>query len=314
MGIDVLGKGMDVFSFWDKNMNESPLVVKMADHSWRKYVAATGSKYHKISEENIESYEALLDSDSQSTLINFRLNFQDLEPHWSWVHYTDCLRLALLEKFGGIWVDGTVCAMPELHKRLPSWKGLLLPSHVGSTNMEMESWFILCRTPDPMLQNWSHRFMDYCKDLQLRSQILGSPKRFSIDLLLREATKYHPALTKIWFSKMVKSYFRVAPYFAIYYMFSVVLRESELGRAYQYHLPFDSAGWTIFNRSEWLDPIPDNLENRILDLPFIKLCYKSNRGVTDVDSIPEGCMLDDIFSQIDADWRKVMREQYGPHT
>ena len=55
--------------------------------------------------------------DSQSTLINFRLNFQDLEPHWSWVHYTDCLRLALLEKFGGIWADGTVCAMPELAQK-----------------------------------------------------------------------------------------------------------------------------------------------------------------------------------------------------
>ena len=69
--------------------------------------------------------------------------------------------------------------------------------------------------------------MDYCKDLQLRSQILWNPKRFSIDFLLREATKFHPALTRIWFTKLVKSYFRVAPYFAIYYMFSLVLRESE---------------------------------------------------------------------------------------
>ena len=55
----ILGEGKDVFSFWDKNINESPLVVKMADYSWRKYASETGSKFHKITEQNMQSVRGL---------------------------------------------------------------------------------------------------------------------------------------------------------------------------------------------------------------------------------------------------------------
>ena len=66
----------------------------------------------------------------------------------------------------------------------------------------------------------------------------------------------------------------------------------------------------MFNRSDWLGPIPEKLENRILKLPIIKLCYKSNRGVTTIDSVPEGSMLDEIFSRIEPEWKSVMIKAY----
>ena len=228
MSIEILGEGKDVFSFWDKNINDSPLVVKMADYSWRKYASETGSKFHKITEQNMQAYEALLDDEAQRTLMKFRGNFQDYEPHWSWMRYSECLRLALLAKFGGIWADGTVCVMPGFRDWLPVYKGLLLPPHAGTSNMEMESWFILCRNADDsLLQEWNYEFLRYCADLGLRSQILGKPRWYTMDYFLRELTRFHPALTRIWFSKLVKSIFRIAPYFAMYYFFSMLIRKKK---------------------------------------------------------------------------------------
>jgi len=304
----------NIFTFWDSQLDKSPLVVQMSAYSWEKVTDGTAWKVHYINETNVDAYEEQVSPENKAMLQEFRSRFKAHQPHWSWTHYTDCLRLALLSEFGGIWADGTVCTSVAPEKWIPHFDSLLLPRG-GNLVHEMNSWFITSPSRDKLLQTWCREFLDYCKDGKLRSQILHSPNKLSADFWLKKFSRLHPGLNKFWFSPLVKSVFRIAPYFAIYYMFSKVRRYPELRvPIWQCHLPLDVEAWKIFNDADWLNESPKGLKKRLLTMPIIKLCYKSNRGVTDVDSIPEGCMLDDIFRQIDSDWRKVMRERYGPHT
>lgn len=302
----ILGK-KNIFTFWNDPIEHAPLVVKMAMFSWSKIAGAEGFTLHLINESNVGLYEDLLPQEESRILRDFRKRFKPLEPHWSWTHYTDCLRLALIDEFGGVWADGTVLATKPLRLWLPRFDGLLLPRG-GRLAHEMNSWFIVCMGKDELLTSWKRFFLRYCNNPKLRSQILSSTSKFSVDFWLKRLGNLHPFMTRIWFHPIVEKGWKIAPYFAIYYSFSLVLSKGPFRPLHECHLPLDIEAWLIFNKAGWLAPTPLILENRILNLPIIKLCYKEHRGVSDIASVPVGSMLDEIFSSVDTNWRSALPE------
>ena len=89
------------FSYWDQGMDTAPPLVKRCIETHRKYL---GEKY------------ILLDNSTISDWVDIPIEIKQKRSQMSTTHFSDILRLLLLEKYGGTWIDATVylTGKPEL--------------------------------------------------------------------------------------------------------------------------------------------------------------------------------------------------------
>jgi hypothetical protein len=89
-----------IWIFWMQGFENAPFVVKICLESWQKY--NSNWKVVKLDQENVHEYIS---------------DFELYRPDRSVAAMSDVLRINLLNKFGGVWVDATLfCTKP-----LDSW-------------------------------------------------------------------------------------------------------------------------------------------------------------------------------------------------
>ncbi len=94
-----------VFSYWHAGINSCPPIVRACIESHKKYF---GTRY------------IFLDSDNIAEWVEVPEIINKARSNMSETHFSDVLRLLLLERHGGVWVDSTVLftGKPNLHPAL----------------------------------------------------------------------------------------------------------------------------------------------------------------------------------------------------
>lgn len=162
-----------IFTYWHSNM--SPTVRKCIN-SWRKHLP--NYKIHVITKRNITSYlpfdvYSLRHSDQQQRISDF-------------------IRLYLLEKHGGIWMDASVYLQDSLdwvhgHQSKYDYECIIYQLEKnGKPNVE--SWFLACVPGSKFIKDWKESFYEI--NLYPTVQDYIDEKEKTTDLSCVEDTHY----------------------------------------------------------------------------------------------------------------------------
>lgn len=134
---------------------------------------------------------------------------------------SDLLRLDLLSKHGGVWVDATCfCVQP-----LDSW----LPANLDSgffafsrphPQRVISSWFLAAEPQNILVSRLLQFMLDYWGSHPFRLE----RQRLSSRALAR-FLRLTPHTRAWWFSRVIKDWLAVSPYYAIHFAFEKLARE-----------------------------------------------------------------------------------------
>jgi hypothetical protein len=99
---------------------------------------------------------------------------------------SDLVRLSVLSKYGGIWLDASIICYESLEWARTETKPLVysIPELSTDTDPLIESWFIVCKPGDPFVTRWNKEFRrtdeyenidDYVKDVNVSMKGIDFP-------------------------------------------------------------------------------------------------------------------------------------------
>ena len=277
---------MQVFTFWNSDIDNAPLVVQMGIESWQRACRNEGHTFHLLNETNCEDFESQLPDKVKIQLQTIRSYIHDKKSFHCWRTYSDALRLALLYHFGGVWADPTtICMKPisEWNKTAPH--GIKFPRYEGRA-FTLETWLIVAERNNEILNCWLVHLLEYFT-LTPHLACLSGANNGLFAKLVRRIARTHPAFSSIWFSFFSRRIWRNTDYFIIYFSFEHIFRKRfPLIPAHYLHLPLDGGAYRILISSTWSEFKNHWAKDRILDLPVIKLSWKRDQHATDLSDLP----------------------------
>lgn len=195
-----------IWSFWD---GEMPDLVKRCIQSWQHY--------------NPSYLVIVLDKNSLSKYLNVDIGSLKFANHSPWAkssaaRFSDYVRLNLLARYGGIWMDATIICHKPLdwiysHPR-DELVGFYFDKFSASYPL-VESWFLACKKGSLFMKNWCDEFMsvntyesidDYIESIKnLDIDISGIPPRIQnylcVYISCQKILQENPSKYKIYLEK-----------------------------------------------------------------------------------------------------------------
>jgi len=198
-----------IWTLWFQGEAAAPEIVTRCINTWRE--KNPDFKLVFLSEDNIFYY---IDRSEFNCM-----KFDDL----AYPPRSDLLRLYLLSRFGGVWVDPTsICVLP-----LSSWLNLDGAKFFAFENpghdRPIANWFMASKKGGYIAVEFYKAFKSYWSGKELYSLVNDG------SWLNRYGS--HPALQWIWFSLLVRL-FRVYPYFINHYHFERLLKKDMVFSSY----------------------------------------------------------------------------------
>jgi mannosyltransferase OCH1-like enzyme len=136
-----------IWMYWHQGWSEAPELCKVCSHTW---------KYH-----NPEWKIRKLDSKVINIYIpELEKNHPGIEDKVCKAHYSDVIRLYLLIKYGGVWVDASLFCNDKLDNWLP---GSTFMFSSPRENKLISNWFISSPRNSYILKAFFNRCMKYLK-------------------------------------------------------------------------------------------------------------------------------------------------------
>lgn len=124
-----------IWAYWDSD--EIPEIVKLSIQSWKK--TSPQYKINFMNQKNIES------------IISLPENWKTLPPY----RQSDIIRLRLLEKYGGVWIDASTILLEDLDKFISKDNLTLFITPSSSLeNPVFENWFISAPQNNKVIKLW----------------------------------------------------------------------------------------------------------------------------------------------------------------
>lgn len=209
-----------IWSVWFQGVSSAPMVPKACFDSWHS--------------QNPEWDMRILDTPGILRLM------PDLAPllrrtDMTWTGKSNLVRLNLLDRFGGVWVDATCyCTLP-----LEAW----LPKHMDAgffafqrtDRLMLSTWFLAAYPGNRMVRTWLEKLNGYWSSTFTRSQESG-PGRVTCGSTpfadrLEALRIRHNLPTSLWFSYPVRKLLKIYPYSSTHYMFERIYRRDAGFRA-----------------------------------------------------------------------------------
>jgi hypothetical protein len=196
-----------IWFLWLQGLAGAPLVVRKCYHSWVKH--------------NPDWQIIFLDKDHITDHIDLR---QDDKTQQA---FSDILRINLLAKYGGVWVDATCYCNQSLDQWLPGYMGIgFFAFDRPGPDRKISSWFIAAKTDNYLIRSYKDRVNAYWNE-NPRLTFFESSKWFFLKKYLQRMGP------QIWFSHIVLKVLRVYPYFWFHYLFeNIYLKDSEFRQAW----------------------------------------------------------------------------------
>lgn len=245
-----------IWMYWAQGLDNAPEVVKLCAESWKSL--------------NPDYDFRILDS---STIDSY-IDLDQSVPNWRQLSVqqgSDLLRLALLERHGGVWVDATLFCLKPLNQWLdcnhPA--GVYLVDVPESTDKYFDTFFIASSPGGTFVSKWLALFRHY---------LLVIPEPMSHQLtkrLLKKIPLLRPKIGRILFtSKLFRQRFG-APYFIVHYLGtrSLVTSPKSLLVWLRRQKTMPGKFSALLRAQDAKAQLVDDLENG--RYPFIKLTHKA---------------------------------------
>ena len=196
-----------IWIFWFQGWSSAPTLIKNCKESWVI--------------NNPEWEVKILDSNSLKEYSDLSFDSNKFE-FLSTAHKSDLIRLELLEKYGGVWVDASLfCLIP-----LDSWifnnlnSGLFF-FECGSRSAIITNWFIASRR--------NHKTLKLLKKELIRFWLNNNFGRITNKkkLLIKVFTpilNFNKFTTRFWFNPLVTKILRIYPYQIFFFIFERIIR------------------------------------------------------------------------------------------
>lgn len=194
-----------IWFLWIQGFDEMPRIVKKCYYSWLDY-----NKEWEVIFLNKENIGSFLDLDEKLSFLKGSMTPQA---------YSDILRINLLSKYGGVWVDATCFCCKPLDEWIYEYlkTGFFAFQNPGRDRM-IASWFLVSKGNNyisvrlcmAVNQYWSQN-----KKIKLVNKTVFS----------KVYNKIAGTGISIWFSFLFTKVFKVHPYFWFHYLFAKVYNE-----------------------------------------------------------------------------------------
>jgi hypothetical protein len=123
-----------IWSYWDNN---PPEFIQKCKQNWAKF--APNYKIIQLNKNNVEKY-----------IKNMPYNWQNLKSY----RQADILRLKLLEKYGGVWMDASIILLDNPDNFLGGDITLFTTPSTNTDNPIYENWFIASKKGNILITKW----------------------------------------------------------------------------------------------------------------------------------------------------------------
>lgn len=123
-----------IWSFWDNS--ELPKFIKECQKNWEKY--APNYQINLLNKNNLTEY------------VDMPQNWENLPPY----RISDVLRLKLLEKYGGIWMDASILLLNNPDNFVEKDITLFTTPSTTNENPIYENWFIASTKGNEIIKKW----------------------------------------------------------------------------------------------------------------------------------------------------------------
>ena len=130
-----------IFLYWHQGWDNAPELVQRCAESWVHHHQNSGWEVHLLHRGNIEGWLAEGDQEDVKALYRFETRLNRGEKVGGLAHFADLLRLALLDRHGGIWTDATTLCFQNVDDWLPNPLTLGMPRSLAQSR-RTETWFI----------------------------------------------------------------------------------------------------------------------------------------------------------------------------
>jgi hypothetical protein len=182
-----------IWSFWDSE--EIPSIIKKCTDTW--YAKNPNYEIRILNMNNIHKY-----------LHNYEIySIKNWEYNDSPQRLSDLVRLHVLSKYGGIWLDASIVCYENFDWIYEEKSDCLLYSIPElSTVPLLESWFIACTPNNPYVNDWKDEFMsvekfngidEYVKDCNIDMTGINFPDYLLVYVCARKVYLKDPSRIKI---------------------------------------------------------------------------------------------------------------------
>jgi len=261
-----------IWFLWLQGLDDAPLVVRKCYESWIKH--------------NLDWELMLLDEQSIGEYI------PELPAGITKQALSDILRINLLAKHGGVWVDATCFCMKPLDEWLYDnmQSGFFAFDRPGPDRM-LSSWFIACNKYNYIATTYQNMVNLYWQENPDLTFIENSGWKF----LNKKLQKLN---TQVWFSAFVTNVLKVYPYFWFHYLFAnIYLRLKEFRDLWDITPKISADIPHRIQMTGLLTPmsaeVKQEIDNRIA--PLYKLTWRY-----DIEAAHKpGTVLDYLFNRLD---------------
>jgi len=262
-----------IWVLWLQGFENAPKIVKKCVDTWER--ANESWKVVKLDEERLEEY-----IDIEKIL---KVNGKNIEKS----DISNAIRIKLLSKYGGVWVDSTcICQRPLdtwLHEYTSS--GFFAFSE-PTKDREIASWFLASEKNNYLTNALCKNYVTYFRENEFSRQNTDFG-RF-VRMKLEGALNISRKTPMIWFSYAVKNLMKVYPYFAFHYKFSETCRKNEKACSVWENTPKYSADDPLRPiRIGLTDTACSDLEEGVLNekVPMYKLTWRVKSEAVKEDTL-----------------------------
>ncbi|MGH8557892.1 MAG: capsular polysaccharide synthesis protein [Methylococcales bacterium] len=190
-----------IWIMWWQGFEKAPRIVQQCIRSWRKNNPDWELVF--LDQESVNNYLTL------DYITNLNENMMPLQA------LSDVIRINLLAKYGGVWVDATCFCCKPLNEWLDRYikSGFFAFSNPGPGRL-IASWFlaaengsyIICQLADSVNKYWSINVL--------------TPANKIVAKNINRIISYDYRVTPVWFSWFFFRYLKVYPYFWLHYKFN----------------------------------------------------------------------------------------------
>ena len=166
----------------------------------------------------------MIDIDNLNQYLNLNLN-QKSFSHLSIAHKSDLVRIELIYKYGGVWVDASLFCLIPLDKWIFNYLNQGVFFFKSSSNLTIiANWFIAANERHETINILRIKLQNYwMKNDFGELNILKKLIRKIISSFLNK----NKDLARLWLNPIIYKLFRVYPYQIFYFMFYEIIKKEE---------------------------------------------------------------------------------------
>ncbi len=273
-----------IWMLWHQGIDAAPLVVKNCYRSWV--------------DKNPEWKVVLLEASTLNDYFDVSTVVGEGRDDIPLAALSDIIRINLLARFGGVWVDATCfCSTP-----LDDWLPAMMPSgffaYTGHRkDTIMSSWFLAARKENYLVEQLTERVNRYWRENRFPTK-----SRLWLYSRVKKLLNANAWITRFWFSYPVRRWLRIKPYFWFHYLFALLVEEDKrAAEIWQESGRLSGEPPHILQQQGLLDPVSE-VARRDIDAQLnavYKLNWKLHKFYEnyDPDNLVPGSTLDYLFSK-----------------